>query len=183
MKRKSVLMIVILAMLLSCRAVSGQPASTPPPTDFLQPSEPPAQAVPPSPNPKSPPTALAAELTADRELNQFLPDTPIRIRFNQSMDPDSSKLALITYPWVEGTLRWEEDNTQLVFEPTSGYTADTRYQVFLNQSLRGASGGQFLEQFQWEFQVLDRPRVLAHQPSAAAIGNFARSRLLPDRRG
>ena len=133
MIRKSILLIVILAMLLSCRAVTGQPASTPPTPSSVNPMESPEQVIQPTPRPLATPVPLAAELTSDRDLHRFLPTTPIRIRFNQSMDPESSSLAIITYPWVEGKLRWEAENTQLIFEPSAGYRPEQRYQVFLNQ--------------------------------------------------
>lgn len=170
MMRKIVLLIVILAMLLSCRAVTGQPEQSQTSTPASQAQiDKPTEVIPPTPHPEETPIPLGAELQSDRDLNRFLPNTPIRVRFNQPMDAQSASLALITYPWVEGELSWEDGFTQLVFQPASGYTPKESYQVYLNQNLRGSTGGKFVEIPQWEIQVLEQPHVLSHQPAAPLL--------------
>ena len=77
MMRKIVLIIVILAMLLSCRAVTGQPEQSQTSTPASQAQiDKPTEVIPPTPHPEETPLPLGAELQSDRDLDRIPPKYP-----------------------------------------------------------------------------------------------------------
>jgi hypothetical protein len=76
------------------------------------------------------------------DLAAFPPSAPFHVRFDQALDPESAQPALLPYPWVEGTLSWDEDGAGLTFAPEDGFLPGRTYRLFLNPGLRTLAEGE-----------------------------------------
>ncbi len=69
----------------------------------------------------------------------FRPTTPITLTFDQPMDRASVESSFALAPAVPGTFAWNEDHTQVVFQPSgAGFEPGMRYRVRLADGARGA---------------------------------------------
>ena len=115
------------------------------------------------------PTPISIELKAAIEQEEISPLSPVSLHFNQPMDPASAQPALLTYPWVEGDVRWEAGNTTLKFIPKGNFTPSRQYQLFLSQDLKSASGEEFNQPQHWQIRVAAAPHVVSHSPASTQI--------------
>ena len=130
----------------------------------------PGKLITPTPTPQT--GALTARLAEAPDLNQFLPVDPIQVIFSEPMDPNSADPALLTYPYLPGTLEWSQNNTRLVFTPADGFPGGHSYHVFLDRDLKSAAGGQFEKIQQWQIQIMPAPQVLSHYPEGPNLVNL-----------
>lgn len=78
------------------------------------------------------------------------PSTPLRIRFDQRLDPDTLAASALTLtPPVSGTLRAE--GSTLVFAPSVALAPDTAYAAELTPGLRSVQGRGMVEPLRWNF--------------------------------
>lgn len=69
----------------------------------------------------------------------FRPTTPITLTFDQPMDRASVESSFALAPAVAGTFAWNEDHTQVVFQPSgAGFEPGMRYRARLADGARGA---------------------------------------------
>ncbi len=168
--RKYILIFSLLLILSACSLVRRPEIATPvesPPTQQSGALTNTAQLPPASPT--LTPTPVPIGLKAAIEQEELSPLSPVSLHFNQPMDPASAQPALLTYPWVEGDVRWEAGNTILKFTPKNSFTPARQYQLFLSQDLKSASGEGFSQPQHWQIQVADAPHVVSHSPASTLI--------------
>jgi hypothetical protein len=94
----------------------------------------------------------------------------VRLYFNQPMDPDSTRGAFTlrnenTGSDVAGTLSYENDNSVLVFSPSSPLQLETTYQAVILGTAKSASGEGPLSNPQTVlFSTVPYPRVVSTSP-------------------
>jgi len=173
MVRKSFAFILLLTVVLACSLFQPPAARTPSvttgpaETEAVAASETEGAGEP--ARPQVTPTPLNVEVDAGLDLEAYTPGQPFTVRFNQPMDTASAQPALLTYPWTPGELRWEAENTQVTFIPERGFQPGRAYTIFVNGSLRAASGAVFTQPPQWQLVVPPAPQVVAHQPAKTDI--------------
>ncbi len=77
--------------------------------------------------------------------------THVQIRFDQPLDPPTTKDALFFIPPLAGTVR--VDHQTLTFVPTTPLQPDTDYQVTINPGLAGHLGGELRAAQRWRFRT------------------------------
>lgn len=170
MIRRLILASLIFGLLLSCRGASPVPKTA----DSQAESAAVAQVQPKptdSPRPETTPTPVSAEIQSDIDLDHFLPGAPIKVQFNQGMDPESTTFPLLTYPWVDGEIRWDESKTSLTFTPLTGFKSNQTYQLLLNEDLRSHNGGVLEDAIKWEISILPPPQLLTRTPAETSLEN------------
>jgi len=172
MNRKTVFVFNLLLFLSACSLVQHPKIVTPvgsPPTRQ-------AEALTNTPRlPTATPTSTSVpipiELKADIEQEEISSLSPVSLHFNQPMDPASARPALLTYPWVEGDLRWEAGDTILKFIPKSSFTPARQYQFFLSHDLKSVFGERFSRPQHWQVQVAAEPHVVSHSPDLIQVSD------------
>ena len=100
-------------------------------------------------------------------------DTPIQIKFNQSMDPDSVKSGFnLSSPGqlpVNGQISWDESFTSFVFTPTVLLERATSYELSLAPTSLSASGIPLDETFQTSWITVGALTLVDSNPSSNAI--------------
>ncbi|MCE7984336.1 MAG: hypothetical protein DYG89_24440 [Caldilinea sp. CFX5] len=77
--------------------------------------------------------------------------THVQIRFDQPLDPPTTKDVIFLIPPLAGTV--QVDNHTLTFVPTAPLQPDTDYQVTLNPGLLGHLGGELRAAQRWRFRT------------------------------
>jgi Tol biopolymer transport system component len=77
--------------------------------------------------------------------------THVQIRFDQPLDPPTTKDVLFFIPPLAGTVR--VDNHTLTFVPTAPLQPNTEYQATLNPGLLGHLGGELRAAERWRFRT------------------------------
>lgn len=93
-------------------------------------------------------------------------NVPIVLNFNWDMDTESVENNFSITPAVAGTLRWEDSQYRLVFEPERAYETNTLYTVRLNKAAMHPGGTQMADDFEFSFKTDDYNTflVLTHSP-------------------
>lgn len=122
------------------------------------------------PTATQPPTPQAWLWLADKDLlDNFPPNAPLVVRFNQSMDPESARPELIFSPAVEGTVNWDATHTRFTFVPAADFELGQRYHVRLNPYFVSASGLALAEAPEWEVKMLGLPKVMRRLPGRTQL--------------
>jgi alpha-2-macroglobulin len=144
--------------------IRANPPYIPPPTKTVSP--PPTV---PSPTPTSTPTPRPASLIGPVNTKNFKPSDAIVVQFRQPMDPTSSKIPLLAFPYVSGVYSWNSDNTILSFKPAESLSSGNSYTFFLDTALVSKSGMHLDEYGQWQIMVDPGPVVRSYQPPAGKL--------------
>jgi uncharacterized protein YfaS (alpha-2-macroglobulin family) len=122
------------------------------------------------PTATQPPTPQAWLWLADKDLlDNFPPNAPLVVRFNQPMNPESAKPELIFSPAVEGTANWDATHTRFTFAPAADFELGQRYHVRLNPYFVSASGLALAEAPEWEVKMLGLPKVVRRLPGRTQL--------------
>ncbi|VAW31742.1 hypothetical protein MNBD_CHLOROFLEXI01-3526, partial [hydrothermal vent metagenome] len=125
----------------------------------------------PTPQPTAIPNFLAWELDGGLSLDNFPPDQPLAIRFNQPMSTAAPQ-PLIFSPTVRGEFEWSDNNSLLTFTPDAGFSIDRRYSVNLHASLRSSSGLQFTVVQRLQLRTQTAPIVKRRTPSSGIVTDY-----------
>jgi len=110
------------------------------------------------------PTSPPALIETDPPLNSVIGhQSPITFYFDQAMNESSVDSALSGLP--EGTFTWSDEAT-LIFTPTQPYSASTKLNVVIANSVQSASGFGISEPIQISFTVADYLRGTNLLPKA-----------------
>jgi alpha-2-macroglobulin len=173
---KKILIFLILLALTAGNAACGRdkvddtnlsPGDPPAPISSVPGEEEPASE--PSPVSKLPaaPGSIPVEVREiSTDLDAFPPGASFSIHFSQQIDPISAALPLITYPWVEGGLLWNDNYTNLTFTPVSGFEPERQYLLFLNPNLRTTGGDIPGPEREWTLNTLAAPRLVSRTPGS-----------------
>jgi alpha-2-macroglobulin len=127
-----------------------------------------SEPAPAAPAPSAPPVEFPAN---PADLSAFPPGAPFTIRFDQPVDPGSARPALLTYPWVDGEVHWNQDYTALRFTPTTGFGSDRQLTLLLNPDLRTTSGQPAGPETEWVITTLSAPRLSSRSPATAQLSS------------
>jgi uncharacterized protein YfaS (alpha-2-macroglobulin family) len=112
-----------------------------------------------------PPNAQA-QYVGTFDLANFPPTAAFTLRFKKPIDPASSVIPLMSFPYADGKSSWSSDGTMLVFQPSSALQVGATYTFFLDPGLRTAGEGESLDQaLQWIVQVDKGPTIVSITPS------------------
>ncbi len=90
------------------------------------------------------------------DSEQIICSTPLVFDFNWDVLPETAEAAFSISPAVEGVISFEKSNRQMIFTPTIGYEALTKYTVTINKTLSHADGMSMEEDFVMSFTTDDR---------------------------
>ncbi len=95
---------------------------------------------------------------------------PVVLNFNWDMDTESVEKNFSITPSVEGTIRWEDSQYRLVFEPKRAYDTNTLYTVRLAKDAKHPAGLSMKEDFVMQFRTdnVNVYQVVASSPSEGA---------------
>ncbi len=132
------LLTLLLSIVLSCTLPSlpFRPRATPTPTA-----------------PPLPPTHPLLLLRSPARGEETPLDRPLRLVFDQPMDPASVQAAFHIEPKVEGTFSWPDPVT-LVFTPRGEWKRATRYRVKLDTTAQSAGGLPLKEEAEFTFATV-----------------------------
>src|SRR5512136_1021116 len=121
--------------------------------------------------PTRPPSSgtLAATAEGTTAFGHFLPNGSLTVRFNESMNPASADIPILTYPYVDGQPEWTENNTVVTFQPAKRFASDQAYVVSVNPYLTNTKGQGFNQPPTWKLQTPSAPVVLGHNPATGLI--------------
>lgn len=103
------------------------------------------------------------------DLNQFPPFGMFSIRFDDPMDPASSAVPVMSFPYTEGTYTWSQSNTVLAFQPTAALALGETYTFFLDPTLSTATGTALDRSQQWTLRIEDGPTVVSTTPKSGSL--------------
>jgi alpha-2-macroglobulin len=103
------------------------------------------------------------------DLNKFPPKGPFIVDFLQPMDPGSSKIPLLSFPYIAGTVSWNSSKTQLSFLPDSPLDNSRSYTFFLDPAIQTASGSLLETNPQWQVTVDKGPSVESISPAPGKL--------------
>ena len=109
------------------------------------------------------------------EGDEALPcNTPIVLEFNWDMDTESVENNFSITPAVDGTLRWEDSQYRLVFEPSRAYEVNTVYTVRLGKDAMHPAGLTMENDFEFSFKTSDYNtfEILAMNPPKDALVHY-----------
>jgi uncharacterized protein YfaS (alpha-2-macroglobulin family) len=96
------------------------------------------------------------------------------VRFSEPVDRTSAESLRVRAEGgspVAGTLRWNEDSTELIFTPTERLALSTRYTVSFEQPVRAAGGGEVQTLgVPYTFTTVPLPSVLSTTPFDGQTG-------------
>lgn len=168
------LILFILSVLSGCQGDGATPiaADRPTPEPIAQPTPTTGTtAVPTTAPTNTPPATLEFSHNVALSLDDFPPDAPLVIRFNQPMHTGSHNPLLFS-PNIRGAFTWNNDATTLTFTPDAGFTPGRSYQVTINTSLSSASGLAFDAAQRWRLQIQSTPQVSIRTPNGSSIADF-----------
>ena len=124
------------------------------------------------PEPTITPTAvpdfLAWEPLGDFPLDDFPPDAPLVLQFNQPMNTTAPQ-PLIFSPPLRGTVTWSDNNTVLTFTPDDGFSTNRSYWVNLHASIKSRSGLEFAAMQRWQIRTQNTPLISRRMPSGTTV--------------
>ena len=82
-------------------------------------------------------------------------NTPVILKFNWDMDPESVEENFSITPAVEGDLTWEDSYATLVFKPKRAYDVNTLYTVVLKKEAKHPENISMREDFVLKFKTTD----------------------------
>jgi alpha-2-macroglobulin len=106
------------------------------------------------------------------DLAKFPPHAPFTLQFKKPIDPASSAIPLMSFPYAEGKSSWSSDSTVLTFQPDGALQSGATYTFFLDPGMRMAGEGESLDQaLQWTVQVDKGPTIASITPSPSVLAN------------
>ncbi len=155
----------ILLILAACqgdRPTTVTPTAVPNRTESIdEPDEPASE-------PAELPDFLAWEPLGDFALDDFPPDAPLVIQFNQPMKTTAPQPLLFSPP-VRGTFEWSDNNTVLTFTPDEGFSTNRSYWVNLHAAVKSSSGLEFAAVQRWQIRTQNTPLVSRRSPSGITV--------------
>jgi len=168
--------VLVLLLLVVMVATSCQPApATPMPLEPPVPTEtPPTTGAPAAPTREQPASAAKLAAPAPPVVVSYQPDrgeevpvlTPVVVRFDQSMEPQSVRAAFRISPPVPGDVEVQGGVVQFV--PSSPYERETRYEVTLDGSAQSQAGLPMGHPFTLAFRAAGYLEVAEVQPADGA---------------
>jgi uncharacterized protein YfaS (alpha-2-macroglobulin family) len=119
----------------------------------------------------TPGPGAGAVYTGSADLNAFPPMGMFSIRFLKTMNPQSSTIPLMSFPYAEGSYTWSYQNTVLTFQPGSPLALGGTYTFFLDPMLRTTEGDALDSTLQWTVRVEDGPTVKSVTPIPGALAS------------
>jgi uncharacterized protein YfaS (alpha-2-macroglobulin family) len=163
------ILFAILTILAACQG--DQATAVPPTTVAIDHSQTVTINEPePTSEPVELPDFLAWEPVGDFALDDFPPDAPLVLRFNQPMNTTAPQ-PLIFSPTVRGEFAWSDNNTVLTFTPVDGFSSNRNYWVNLHASLKSSSGLQFAAMQRWQLRTQHTPQVSQRTPSGTILAD------------
>ncbi len=97
-------------------------------------------------------------------------NVPIVLDFNWDMDTESVEKNFSITPAVEGTIRWEDSQYRLVFEPKRAYETNTLYTVRIAKDAKHPAGMSMTDDFVMQFRTDNKNvyKILTSSPSEGA---------------
>ena len=97
-------------------------------------------------------------------------NTPVVLNFNWDMDTESVEKNFSITPAVEGTIRWEDSQYRLVFEPKRAYDTNTVYTVRIGKDAMHPAGIKMTDDFVMQFRTdnVNIYEITAGSPSEGA---------------
>ena len=97
-------------------------------------------------------------------------NVPVVLNFNWDMDTESVEQNFSITPAVDGTIRWEDSQYRLVFEPKRAYDTNTLYTVRIAKEAKHPAGLSMKEDFVMQFLTDNKNiyQVVASSPSEGA---------------
>ncbi len=161
------ILFAIFTILTACQ--DDQPTAVPPTTTAASRSETVTIEEPePTAEPTAVPDFLAWEPLGDFALDDFPPDAPLVIRFNQPMKTATPQ-PLIFSPPARGEFTWSENDTVLTFTPDEGFETNRNYSVTLNASVHSRSGVEFAATQRWQVRTQNTPQISHRVPSSSTV--------------
>ncbi len=161
------ILFAVFTMLTACHG--DQPTAVPPTTTAASRSETVTIEEPePTAEPTAVPDFLAWEPLGDFALDDFPPDAPLVIRFNQPMKTATPQ-PLIFSPPARGEFTWSENDTVLTFTPDEGFETNRNYSVTLNASVHSRSGVEFAATQRWQVRTQNTPQISHRVPSSSTV--------------
>lgn len=111
----------------------------------------------------------AAWLDASVNLDQFPAKGALVVHFNTPMNPQNSSNPVLTWPALQGTIRWNESNTSLTYSPAAPLDSKKTYTFFLDPQLQSASSKALKDAPEWVVHVQSAPQVLNIYPGAGDL--------------
>ncbi len=96
-----------------------------------------------------------------------MPDSQIRIVFDNDMNKESVESAFSINPETEGEITWEDDRT-FIFTPSENFPKETHYNVTLKQGMESKVGGVSEEDIVYSFDTIGAVRVIGWSPGYGA---------------
>ncbi|MGB7537359.1 MAG: Ig-like domain-containing protein, partial [Anaerolineales bacterium] len=117
----------------------------------------------------TPGPGVGAAYIGSADIEAFPPMGLFSIRFYAAMNPQSSAVPLMSFPYAEGSYAWSYQNTVLSFQPGSPLALGETYTFFLDPMLRTADGVSLDSALQWTVRVEDGPAVKSVAPAPGAL--------------
>ncbi|MBI5928620.1 MAG: PD40 domain-containing protein [Chloroflexi bacterium] len=92
--------------------------------------------------------------------------TPIRVIFDSQMKRSSAQDHFDVRPSVEGTFKWENNDTVLIFTPAYAFSPHENYQITIQKGAESETGHRLLDDVQFSLTVRP-PEVYFLSPSDA----------------
>ncbi len=118
--------------------------------------------------PTAVPDHLAWEPVGDFALDDFPPDAPLVLQFNQPMETTAPQPLLFSPP-VRGAFEWSDNNTVLTFTPDESFSTNRSYWVNLHASVKSSSGLEFASIQRWQIRTQNTPQVSRRTPSGTTV--------------
>ena len=146
------ILVILSTLLAACRA-TPQPLT-------------PTPAVTPTPGPPLPPQVI--QVTPARGEEQPL-DAPVRLVFDQPMDPESVQAAFTIEPAISGDFEWPTSRVMQFKPAAEKFERATRYSVALKKNARSAAGLTLETPVQFHFTTVGFLEVTGVQPAEDTI--------------
>ncbi|MBK8904871.1 MAG: Ig-like domain-containing protein [Anaerolineaceae bacterium] len=169
MNQRLRILLIFFSALLILAACQGDQPTDPTPTAVSHRTQTITTTEPePTSEPAELPDFLAWEPVGDFALDDFPPDAPLVLRFNQPMKTTAPQPLLFS-PTVRGTFAWSDDNTVLTFTPDEGFSSNRTYWVNLHASLKSRSGLAFTAVQRWQLKTQHTPQITRRVPSGTTL--------------
>jgi len=96
--------------------------------------------------------------------NGVLPNSPIRVVFEEAMNAESVEERFATEPNIGGTFSWNEAITECTFTPESALTKETTYTVTLKSGMESSLGGISETDSSYSFTTIGAVAVTGFNP-------------------
>jgi len=96
-----------------------------------------------------------------------MPDSQIKIVFDNEMNKDSVESAFSINPETEGEITWEDDRT-FIFTPSESLPKETHYEITFKQGIKSIVGGTSEEDIIYTFDTIGAVRVIGWSPGYGA---------------